>query len=172
MKKSSRSTIVADTVSNHRAQQENVAAYSGTNGKAHAPAIQLPSVLVGRIAAMRSGVALIDFPGNTLGELVPARSLVAISQAEIGREVALTFEDGEATRPIIVGILQSAASPTSDTKQEEETLLLTAKKEIVIRCGKASIVLTNAGKLLIQGEYILSRSSGVNKIRGGSIQLN
>jgi hypothetical protein len=42
----------------------------------------------------------------------------------------------------------------------------------VLRCGKASITLTSAGKVLIRGTYVLSRSSGVNKIKGGSIQLN
>jgi hypothetical protein len=41
-----------------------------------------------------------------------------------------------------------------------------------LRCGKSSITLTRAGKVLIEGEYISSRSSGVNRIKGGSIQLN
>ena len=49
---------------------------------------------------------------------------------------------------------------------------LTAQREIVLRCGKASITLTRAGKVLIRGEYIFSRSTGVNKLKGGSIQLN
>ena len=54
----------------------------------------------------------------------------------------------------------------------EERLELTAEREIVLRCGKASITLTRAGKVLIRGDYISSRSSGVNKIKGGSVQLN
>ena len=54
----------------------------------------------------------------------------------------------------------------------EEVLQLTAEREIVLRCGKASITLTRAGKVLIRGEYIFSRSTGVNKMKGGSIQLN
>ena len=51
-------------------------------------------------------------------------------------------------------------------------MVLSAQEEIVLRCGKASITLTKAGKVLIEGAYVLSRSSGVNRIRGGSVQLN
>jgi hypothetical protein len=57
-------------------------------------------------------------------------------------------------------------------KLDGDSLILSAKRDIVLQCGKSFITLTSAGKVLIQGEYLLSRSSGVNKIRGGSIQLN
>jgi hypothetical protein len=42
----------------------------------------------------------------------------------------------------------------------------------VLQCGKASITLTKAGKVLIQGSYVSSRSTGVNRVKGGSVQLN
>jgi hypothetical protein len=42
----------------------------------------------------------------------------------------------------------------------------------VLHCGKASITLTRAGKVIIRGEYVLARSSGVNRIVGGSVQIN
>jgi hypothetical protein len=53
-----------------------------------------------------------------------------------------------------------------------ERMLVTAKDQLVLRCGKASITLTKAGKVLIEGAYVSSRSSGVNRIKGGSVQLN
>jgi len=53
-----------------------------------------------------------------------------------------------------------------------QRLLVTAQEQLVLRCGKASITLTRAGKVLIEGAYVSSRSSGVNRIKGGSIQLN
>ena len=49
---------------------------------------------------------------------------------------------------------------------------MTADREITLRCGKASITLTGAGKLLLHGAYLLSRSLGVNRIKGGSVQIN
>lgn len=53
-----------------------------------------------------------------------------------------------------------------------ERLELRADREISLRCGKASITLTRAGKVLIRGAYLLARSSGVNRIKGGSVQIN
>ena len=43
---------------------------------------------------------------------------------------------------------------------------------MVLRCGKASITLTQAGKILLDGTYVVSRSSGANRIKGASVQLN
>ena len=57
-------------------------------------------------------------------------------------------------------------------KADDEKLILTAEKEIVLRCGLASITLTRAGKVILRGAYLLSRSSGVNRIKGGSVQIN
>jgi len=138
--------------------------------------VSLPSVLVGRITTMlESGEPLVDFPGNTTGSLVSARSLVPIRSADAGRKVALTFEDGDPSLPIIMGLLQTMepeAGRPLEVKLDEESLTLSAKKEIVLHCGKASITLTSAGKVLIRGAYLLSRSSGVNRIKGGSVQIN
>ena len=59
-------------------------------------------------------------------------------------------------------------------KPEEEVvdgrkIAFIAKEEIVLRCGKSSITLTKAGKVIIRGAYLLNRSSGVNRIKGGSV---
>jgi hypothetical protein len=50
--------------------------------------------------------------------------------------------------------------------------VLTAQEEVTIRCGEASITLTRAGKVLIKGSYLLSKSTGPNRVKGGSVQLN
>ncbi len=141
----------------------------------------LGTVSVGRIVAMQQAVALVDFPANTSGALVQARTLVPVSQSEIGREVALAFEESDPAKPLILGLLQVATRYDSERGEpqqpveveiDEDVLTLTAKREITLRCGKASITLTNAGKVLIRGAYLLSRSSGVNRIKGGSVQIN
>ena len=53
-----------------------------------------------------------------------------------------------------------------------ERLIVSAKEQLVLRCGRSSITLTKAGKVLIQGTYVSNRSSGVVRIKGGSVQLN
>jgi len=45
-------------------------------------------------------------------------------------------------------------------------------EEICFKCGKASITLTKSGKILIRGTYLLNRSTGVNRVMGGSVQIN
>ena len=42
----------------------------------------------------------------------------------------------------------------------------------MLRCGQASLTLTRAGKILLSGTYVLSHSSGVNRVKGGSVQIN
>jgi hypothetical protein len=150
------------------------ASHGGSGSEQELGDLRLPSVLVGRIVSVRdSSEPLVDFPGNTSRQLVPARSLVPITNTEAGREVALSFEEGDWSRPIIVGLLQSIPPATSRTvKVDDEVLVLNARKEVVLQCGKASITLTSAGKVLIRGAYLLSRSSGVNRIKGGSVQIN
>jgi hypothetical protein len=121
------------------------------------------------------GCLTVDYPGNTLGHPVPARSVVACSDSDMGREVALMFEKGDPSKPIIIGLLQSEATSATvpiSAEVDGERVTLNAKQEIVLKCGKASITLTRAGKILIRGAYLLSRSSGVNRIKGGSVQIN
>ncbi len=51
-------------------------------------------------------------------------------------------------------------------------VVIEGQEEIILSCGEASITLTKAGKILIRGTYLQSRSSGVNRILGGSVQVN
>jgi hypothetical protein len=59
-----------------------------------------------------------------------------------------------------------------EIEADAERLIVSAKDQLVLRCGKASITLTKAGKVLIQGTYLSNQSSGVNRIKGGSVQIN
>lgn len=121
---------------------------------------------------------MVDFYGNPAGAAVAALATVPITRDDAGREALLLFEDNNPQRPIIVGLIQRPASAPKETdkvvqvKLDGQRLTLTAEQEIVLRCGEASITLTRAGKVLIRGAYLLSRSTGVNRIKGGSVQLN
>ena len=53
-----------------------------------------------------------------------------------------------------------------------ERLVLQAEREIELRCGDASLVLTRAGKVILRGNYVVSRSRGVNKIKGAWVDIN
>jgi hypothetical protein len=91
--------------------------------------------------------------------------------------VALTTDTQE---PIIVGIVAPCKDPTAESEEslkpvaeiDGQRIELTGQDEVVLRCGNASITLTKAGKILLRGTYVSSRSSGVNRIKGGSVQIN
>ena len=51
-------------------------------------------------------------------------------------------------------------------------VVLEGQEEVVLKCGEASVTLTRNGKVVIRGKYLLSRSSGVNRILGGSVHVN
>jgi hypothetical protein len=114
-------------------------------------------------------------------EIVPARTTVPLLRSQIGSSVVLVFENGDVRRPIVIGVLQEpglasepagASQPLVSVQADEDRLVVTAEREIVLRCGHASITLTRAGKVLIKGTYVLSRSSGYNKIKGAAVDIN
>jgi len=60
----------------------------------------------------------------------------------------------------------------NDVIVEGRKIILQGEEEVVLRCGDSSITLHKNGKISIRGKYLLNRSSGVNRIMGGSVQVN
>ena len=121
------------------------------------------------------GAPLVDFPGNRDDDPVVARTTALLRPDDIGSQVALLFESGDSAKPVVVGVvLRPAGVPAQRVSVEHagERIEFTAEREIVIRCGKSSITLTRAGKIILRGEYVLSHSSGVNKIKGATVHIN
>ena len=46
------------------------------------------------------------------------------------------------------------------------------EKEIVLECGEGSITIRKDGKIVIKGTHLLSRAAGVNRIKGGQVNIN
>ena len=137
----------------------------------------IDGVVVGRIAGFDSaGSPLVTHDHGSVLAPLPARSACTLPEDAVGHEAAIMFEAGDPERPIIMGLMHqpSATKAGSDNKEAlpPETLTLNAKDRITLRCGKASITLTKQGKVLVRGAYLLSRSSGPNRIKGGSVQIN
>lgn len=145
-------------------------------------------VVVGTLAGINdSGRPLVRHALDPSGRVSLARTTVPIRPEQVDRDVVIAFESGDITRPIVLGVLfrpddPEPADPRVTTPPvrrpivqatlDGEQLILTAQNELVLRCGKASLTLTRAGKILIRGTYLLSRSSGVNRVKGGSVQIN
>lgn len=140
------------------------------------PTSSFPSAIIGRITGYdaETGV-LVDFPGNPR-EPLPARLLINTSvrvirrATEEGYPVALIFENGDPSLPLLVGIVQ--APNGREAQVDGERIVLTGEEEIELRCGEASISLRKNGKLVIRGAYVETRAKGTNRIKGGSVQIN
>lgn len=158
------------------ADDQDLAAFLAKPVAANAAA----SIVIGELVGMHGddGRPLVTIPGHGAAA-VPARSTVNLHGGHVGRQVALHFEGGDHSKPIVTGVLRaddawplaSSAEPVQ-IETDGERVTVSAKDRLVLRCGKASVTLTKEGKLLIEGTYVSSHSTGVNRIRGGSVQIN
>ena len=145
------------------------------------PAKDVASSQVGQLVGFKDNgrTPLITFPGQPGAAAIPARATVELQATHIGSDVVLTFEGGDWLKPIVLGVIR-AVDPNHLAEQpghveveaDGERMFVSAKDQLVLRCGKAMITLTKAGKILIEGTYVSSRSSGVYRIKGGSVQVN
>ena len=139
----------------------------------------IEGVVIGLLIGFNDdGQPLIAYPGNSEEAAVPARTTTQLGDEALGKEIAVLFEQGDASRPLIIGLIQhpdrqADLEVTTVTAQlDGEHIVLSAEKDITLKCGKASITLTRAGKILVRGAYLSSHSSGVNRIRGGTVHIN
>lgn len=101
-------------------------------------------------------------------------STIGLSNSDIGADIAVAYLNDDDETPIIIGRIQraNASEQNLTVKMDGERIVLHAGHDIELRCGDASIVLTRAGKVLIKGSYVLTRSSGANKIKGAFVDIN
>ena len=159
---------------NHQTRSEEPA-------QAERPRVE--GLLIGRIVSLSElGVPRVDYPGDPAAGPCEARSTVALEARHVGRDVALAFESGRLDAPIVIGVLHAPLVELIEERGrgrfervaelDGERVVLEAEKEIILQCGEASITLQRDGKVLIRGTHVLSRSSGPNRVKGASVQIN
>jgi hypothetical protein len=141
------------------------------------------------VVGVEDGDPVVDYAGNphqplrartTLGLAPAALDALAASR----REVLVVFEAERSDRPILVGLLDAPprgapaahapadAPPLKEARVDGRRVVLEAADEIELRCGEASIILRRNGRVVIRGAHVETRSRGVNRIKGGSVQIN
>jgi hypothetical protein len=131
------------------------------------------------------GIAIAEVTGFTPGGLPVLRiaalrietaataSLVALDARHVGHSVAVGFTGGNASMPIVLGLmLQAAPRPPAEARVDGERVVLQAEHEIELRCGEAAIVLSADGRITLRGTYITSHASATQRILGGSVNVN
>lgn len=134
----------------------------------------IEGVVVGLLLGYENGQALVVFAGNDKDHAIPARSLAALDQADVGCEVALLFEEGRRDRPLIIGRMVEPQPSRTAARivRDGETFAVSARERIELRVGKSSIIMEKDGHITIRGTYLVSHASAANRIRGGSVNLN
>jgi uncharacterized protein (DUF2345 family) len=80
--------------------------------------------------------------------------------------------DSDPANAIIIGILAESAAPAVEVTADGKSVTVVAENEITLKCGRASITLRKDGRIVISGDYVISRARGTHRIRGGSVQIN
>jgi len=127
---------------------------------------------------MECRTPLVAYSGQPGTSALPARTVIELHHSHVGQQVVLML-DRDGIAPIIMGVLRQAGNSRRDQKTAQievevdgNRVVVSGERQIVLRCGKASITLTQEGKVLIYGTYLSSHSSGVNRIKGGSVEIN
>lgn len=146
---------------------------------------RIAGVVLGRV--VRVDPLVVAWAGAPEG--VSVRSLVPVDATGIGRTVAIQFENHDPSLPLVTGIVEELPLPDApraagepgaaisgglavEIEGSKRRVVVSSEDELVLRCGKASITLTRAGKILIRGAYVSSTASGTHRIRGGTVEIN
>jgi hypothetical protein len=114
----------------------------------------------------------------------------------------LVFENADPALPIIIGLIQTPeasafealldapraqperevarevshpaalARPARPARLDGESVVLEGEREVVLRCGDASLTLRRDGKAILRGAYVETHSRGINRIKGGAVKIN
>jgi len=148
--------------------------------------------VVGRLCgAAEAGRPLVMWDG---GGPAPGRPLARLDAADLarpdgaGREVLLVFPAG-GDGAVIVDLLAdplgavvgetlaqgtdpAAPGDRVEARVDGDVVTLEGRRQVVLRCGQASITLRRDGKVVVRGTELLSRASGRNRIKGASVAIN
>lgn len=113
----------------------------------------------------------VAFEAEGLPDCGPARSLVEPAKLPVGAEIAVVFENGDPERGLVMGPIFAGGIGARAVVDGRE-LVLEAEREIILRCGAASLRLTRDGRIVLRGVHVFSRARETQRIKGGSVQIN
>jgi uncharacterized protein involved in type VI secretion and phage assembly len=85
----------------------------------------------------------------------------------------LAFEAGDVRRPVIVGIVHDAlwAEPSARASAPA-AVVVEARESLELRCGESALEMDRAGRVTLRGTRIVSRSKGLHRIKGATVEIN
>ena len=72
----------------------------------------------------------------------------------------------------VLGKVGPYRKPESVPATIPDRLILEANKEVVVRCGEGALTMREDGKVMLQGQDLVSHAKRCNRIKGGSVAIN
>jgi hypothetical protein len=95
-----------------------------------------------------------------------------------GRDVIFVAEDDD-EHGYILGVIEApttaepeCVAPGDDGVETPTVVALRAEHRLELTCGRASLTMNADGTVVLKGTTVISRASGVNKIRGAAVRIN
>jgi hypothetical protein len=140
------------------------------------PALNTQALLLGELIGWRQGQPVVRHPGvpedgvlaRVLGNPLPP----GLPPPALPCPAMLFLEDGDALRPVLMGLVQAALPAQGTLVLEMDRIVLQGHSEVQLRCGQASVTMRADGKVVVKGTELVSRASATNKIRGATVQIN
>ncbi len=147
-------------------------------------------IVIGTVTKIApNGQPVVEYVVDGVVRNLQAITTQALTNSHISRQVAMMFVNASIEQPIIMGLIRNSLDTAIETFElgaevdgssdeggelnvDGKKVVIEGKEEVVLKCGSSSITLTKSGKILLRGKYLVSRSSGVNRILGGSVQVN
>jgi hypothetical protein len=135
---------------------------------------------IGKILHLtQGGTAVVDWNDNPAGPL-EARSVLGVRRAgdEDLSAVVLGFENEDPRKPVILGFVhdtlfvETESTASRRTAEAPPVVVLEARDSLELRCGESSLTLDRAGRVRVKGTQLVSRSSGLHRIKGATVEIN
>ena len=121
----------------------------------------------------------VTYAGAPMDAPLAALTTVPVTPDDEGRRVVLIFADGDPEQPIVTGFIQEQAvtatvepAARTEARVDGRRIRLEAEREILLQCGRSSLLLRADGKIVVKGMEIVSRAKRANKVKGGTVRIN
>lgn len=114
----------------------------------------------------------------SIGVAIPDGTLIPAAR-KLQRALVVRTTDNP-SRLVLIGLVRErvesgardAAPGQLEVKVDGETLRLTAEREIELRCGNASLILRQSGRVILKGTHVVTSSTGPLKVKGATVEIN
>ncbi|MEO8053538.1 MAG: hypothetical protein ABI768_00175 [Acidobacteriota bacterium] len=142
--------------------------------KTETPTFTVSAGVLGRIMEIRGdGRLLVALEGttNSVTECSQLQTADVPVGLAVGDRVLVWLPAGRPDDGVVLGRIGPSADPVPP-KEIPDTLVIEARKGLVLRVGDGSITIRADGKILIKGKDLVSHAKRMNRIKGGAVSLN